>query len=182
MYRKFINFSVFVCNYLYICDGKRRRLVCVKKPFDLVTDFWFGYRLLIWFSDPVKILEKARGISWFCAFLYILYKNCSSTWTENPRNFFRKSAILSKCWLTPSPLLDGSTIVPHGSQTLKTTKRLRSFVHNLVYSDSTNLKRNIYENAAYFFVNLYAGFYCVISSKNYCICQLLSYKNNSNRE
>ena len=84
--------------------------------------FWFGYRLLIWFSDPVKILEKARGISWFCAFLYILYKNCSSTWTENPRNFFRKSAMFPKCWLTPPTLLNGSTIVPHGNQKLKLLK------------------------------------------------------------
>ena len=23
---------------------------------------WFGYQLSIWFSDPVKILEKVRGI------------------------------------------------------------------------------------------------------------------------
>ena len=39
-------------------DGKRRRLVCVKKPLDLVTDFRFASRILWKFSKKyVAFLE-----------------------------------------------------------------------------------------------------------------------------
>ena len=59
--------------------------------------FRFGYRILICFLNPVKILKKVRCISWFCAFLYILYKNCSSAcrnrksaiFFQKIRNFFK---------------------------------------------------------------------------------------------
>ena len=118
-----LNFHFFFVDY----DGKRRRLVCVKKPLDLVTDFWFASRILWKFSKMyVTFLDFVLS----CI-------NCTrSAWTENPRNFFRKSAIFSKCWLTPSPLLDDSAIVPHGNQLLKTTKRLRIFSQIIfVYSD-----------------------------------------------
>ena len=60
--------NIILMHFIY--DGKRRRLVCVKKPLNLDTDFRFASRILWKFS------KKCAA---FLDFVLpcILYKNCS---------------------------------------------------------------------------------------------------------
>ena len=84
------------------------------------TDFWFGSWILWKFSKKyVAFLDFVLSC--------ILYKNCSSAWTENPQNFIRKSIIFfSKSWLTPRQVYRWQQNCTYGNQLLKTNKTLRN--------------------------------------------------------
>ena len=113
--------------------GNAGGYVCVKKPLDLVTDFWFASRILWKFS------KKYAAFLDIVLSIYIYCTRIGGIIFQKIRNFFK--------------MLNNFT---HTTKLLKTTKRQRSFVSdNLVSSDGKNLKRNIYENVEYFFENFH---------------------------